>query len=133
MLLVSNLLVPPAIAVFIVVGGAVGGVALAVIGAAVVGTFGVTMVMGQEYMPQHIGMASGLVIGLSIGLGGIAAVFLGAVADAVDLETTLWLCAARPDHGRGADAAAAADRVAPCARTGSRLAVIYARRDLDWR
>ncbi|MGH3142086.1 MAG: MFS transporter, partial [Gaiellales bacterium] len=95
-LLTSNLVVPPAIAVFIVVGGAVGAVSLVVIGAAVVGTFGVTMVMSQEYMPQHIGMASGLSIGLSIGLGGIAAVFLGAIADAVDLETALWVCAAVP-------------------------------------
>ncbi len=80
-------------------GGVAGAVALVVIGACVVGTFGVTMVMGQEYMPQHIGMASGLVIGLSIGLGGIAAVLLGAVADAVDLETALWLCAAAPITG----------------------------------
>jgi len=98
-LLVSNLAIPPAIAVFILAGGVAGAIALVIIGAAVVGTFGVTMVMGQEYMPQHIGMASGLVIGLSIGLGGIAAVFLGAVADAVDLETTLWLCAAAPLAG----------------------------------
>jgi MFS transporter, FSR family, fosmidomycin resistance protein len=98
-LLVSNLLIPPAVAVFILVGGVAGAAALVVIGAAVVGTFGVTMVMGQEYMPQHIGLASGLVIGLSIGLGGIAAVILGAVADAVDLETTLWLCAATPITG----------------------------------
>ena len=68
-LLVSNLLIPPAIAVFILAGGVAGAIALVVIGAAVVGTFGVTMVMSQEYMPQHIGMASGLSIGLSIGLG----------------------------------------------------------------
>jgi FSR family fosmidomycin resistance protein-like MFS transporter len=95
-LLASNLVVPPAIAVFIVAGGVAGAVALVVIGAAVVGTFGVTMVMSQEYMPQHIGMASGLSIGLSIGLGGIAAVLLGAIADAVDLETALWVCAAVP-------------------------------------
>jgi FSR family fosmidomycin resistance protein-like MFS transporter len=98
-LLVSNLLIPPAIAVFILVGGVAGAVSLVVIGAAVVGTFGVTMVMSQEYMPRHIGMASGLTIGLSIGLGGIAAVCLGAVADAIDLETALWVCAVTPIVG----------------------------------
>ena len=98
-LLVSNIVLPPAIAVFILAGGVASAAALVVTGASVVGTFGVTMVMGQEYMPQHIGMASGLVIGLSIGLGGIAAVLLGAVADAVDLETALWLCAAAPITG----------------------------------
>ena len=34
-------------------------------------------------------MASGLVIGFSIGLGGIAAVALGALADTVDLRSAL--------------------------------------------
>ena len=96
MILVSNLVIPPAIAVFIVVGGLPGAISLIVIGAAVVGTFSVTMVMSQEYMPRHIGMASGLSIGLSIGLGGIAAVILGALADSIDLETALWVCAAAP-------------------------------------
>jgi len=95
-LLVSNLAVPPAIAAFILLGGIPGAISLAVVGAAVVGTFGVTMVMSQEYLPRHIGMASGLSIGLSIGLGGVAAVILGAVADAVDLRTALWACAAAP-------------------------------------
>ncbi len=95
-LLASNVVVPPAIAAFILVGGVPGAVSIALVGAAVVGTFGVTMVMSQEYLPGHIGMASGLSIGLSIGLGGVAAVILGAVADAVDLRTALWACAAAP-------------------------------------
>jgi FSR family fosmidomycin resistance protein-like MFS transporter len=41
-------------------------------------------------------MASGLSIGLAIGLGGIAAVTLGAVADTVDLETAVLATAAGP-------------------------------------
>ena len=56
---------------------------------AVIGTFGVTLVMSQEYMPGRVGMASGLSIGLAIGLGGVAAVALGAVADALDLEAAV--------------------------------------------
>jgi hypothetical protein len=32
-------------------------------------------------------------------LGGIAAVLLGAIADAIDLETALWVCAAAPIAG----------------------------------
>ena len=47
-------------------------------------------------MPGRVGMASGLSIGFAIGLGGVAAVTLGAVADAVDLETALLLTAAGP-------------------------------------
>jgi len=86
----------PLIAVFIAVGGVPGAIALMLVGACVIGTFGVTMVMSQEYLPRHIGMASGLSVGLSIGLGGIAAVALGALADAVDLRAALWVCAAAP-------------------------------------
>ena len=64
-------------------------------GMCVVGTFGVTMVLSQLYLPAHMGMASGLAVGLSMGLGGIAALALGAVADAVDLQTALVCCAPR--------------------------------------
>jgi FSR family fosmidomycin resistance protein-like MFS transporter len=86
----------PLILVFVLVGGAPGAVALALVGACVVGTFGVTMVMGQEYMPRHVGTASGLVIGLSVGIGGIGALVLGRLADATSLRTALFAAAAAP-------------------------------------
>jgi MFS transporter, FSR family, fosmidomycin resistance protein len=86
----------PLVLLFVLVGGIPGAIALALVGACVVGTFGVTMVMGQEYMPNHIGTASGLVIGLSVGLGGVAAVVLGRVADATSLRTALLVAAAAP-------------------------------------
>lgn len=98
-LLASNIVIAPAIAVFLLVGGVPGAIALVVTGAMVVGTFGVTMVMSQEYLPRHIGLASGLSIGFSIGLGGIAAVTLGALADSIDLEAALWVCALAPLAG----------------------------------
>src|SRR5207248_2729190 len=79
----------PLVLVFVLVGGVPGAIALALVGACVVGTFGVTMVMGQEYMPRRVGTASGLVIGLSVGLGGVAAVALGRLADATSLRTAL--------------------------------------------
>jgi FSR family fosmidomycin resistance protein-like MFS transporter len=86
----------PLVLVFVIVGGVPGAIALALIGVCVVGTFGVTMVMGQEYMPHHVGTASGLVIGLSVGLGGVAAVALGTLADATSLRTALYVAAAAP-------------------------------------
>ena len=76
-LLASVVATGPLVLLFVLVGGVPGAIALALIGVCIVGTFGVTMVMGQEYMPRHIGTASGLVIGLSVGIGGIAAVGLG--------------------------------------------------------
>ncbi|HEV2593189.1 MAG TPA: MFS transporter [Gaiellaceae bacterium] len=95
-LLVSLVVTPVLIAAFIVFGGVAGAVCLALVGPCVIGTFGVTAVMSQEYLPTRIGMASGLSLGMSIGLGGIAAVALGAVADAVDLRTAMWVAAAAP-------------------------------------
>ena len=95
-LLVSVLATGPLILVYLAVGGLAGAIALALVGPCVIGTFGVTMVMSQEYLPRHIGLASGLGIGLSIGLGGVAAVALGGLADAVDLETALYVCAVAP-------------------------------------
>jgi FSR family fosmidomycin resistance protein-like MFS transporter len=98
-LIASLALAAPLILVYLLVGGPLGAVALALVGACVIGTFGVTMVLSQEYLPRRIGMASGLSIGLSIGLGGIAAVALGAIADSVDLEAALYVAAAAPVAG----------------------------------
>ncbi len=88
-LLGSFLVSPPAILVYVLVGGPAGVIALFFAGMAVIGTFGVTLVMSQEYLPSRVGMASGLSIGLAIGLGGVAAIALGAVADVLDLETAV--------------------------------------------
>jgi FSR family fosmidomycin resistance protein-like MFS transporter len=95
-LLGSFLVSPPLIATYVLVGGPVGVVALFLAGMAVIGTFSVSLVMSQEYLPSRVGMASGLSIGLAIGLGGVAAVSLGAVADAVDLETAVLVTALGP-------------------------------------
>ena len=92
----SFMLAPPLIVVYVLAGGVVGAVALTLSGAAVIGTFGVSLVMSQEYLPSRVGMASGLSIGMAIGLGGVAALTLGAVADAVDLETAVLCTAAGP-------------------------------------
>jgi FSR family fosmidomycin resistance protein-like MFS transporter len=95
-LLGSFVLATPLILVYALAGGLVGEVALVLSGAAVIGTFGVSLVLSQEYMPGRVGMASGLSIGLAIGLGGVAALTLGAVADAIDLETAVVATAAGP-------------------------------------
>lgn len=98
-LLASVAGVAPLVLVYLRVGGWVGALALALVGVCVIGTFGVTMVMSQEYLPRHIGLASGLSVGFSIGLGGLAAVGLGVLADQVDLEAALSVCVAAPVAG----------------------------------
>ena len=72
-LLASVVSVPPLTLVYVAVGGTVGVVALALVGVCVVGTFGLIQVMTQEYMPNRLGLASGISIGFAIGLGGVAA------------------------------------------------------------
>jgi MFS transporter, FSR family, fosmidomycin resistance protein len=95
-LMATLIATPPLVIIFVAVGGWVGAVALALVGVCVVSTFGVTGVMSQEYLPSRIGLASGISIGFSIGLGGIAALALGAVADSIDLRTAMYACAAVP-------------------------------------
>lgn len=51
----------------------------------------ITMAMGQSYMPQNLGMASGLILGLAMGLGGIGTAILGWVADQWSLHLTLHI------------------------------------------
>ena len=86
----------PLILVYVIVGGPIGVLAVTLSGACVIGTFGVSLVMSQEYMPGRVGMASGLSIGLAIGLGGVAALVLGALADTVDLRAALLATALGP-------------------------------------
>jgi len=98
-LVITQALLTPLILVFVYVGGAPGVVALALVGVCVVGTFGVTMVLSQLYLPRQVGLASGLSVGLAMGIGGVAAVVLGAVADAVDLRLALTICSLAPLFG----------------------------------
>jgi MFS transporter, FSR family, fosmidomycin resistance protein len=98
-LVITQTALAPLILVFVFVGGVAGVAALMLVGVCVVGTFGVTMVLSQLYLPRHVGMASGLSVGLAMGIGGIAAVVLGAVADAVDLRAALVASAVAPAAG----------------------------------
>src|SRR5207244_12309785 len=85
--------------VYVFVGGVPGAIAVCAAGAVIVSTFGVTIVMSQEYLPSRVAMASGMSVGLATGLGGVAAVVLGAVADAVDLLGALIGTAVGPAFG----------------------------------
>jgi MFS transporter, FSR family, fosmidomycin resistance protein len=60
--------------------------ALVVIGLLLDGPFSTTVVLGQEYLPDRVGLASGITLGLSIGLGGLGATGLGAIASASSIR-----------------------------------------------
>jgi FSR family fosmidomycin resistance protein-like MFS transporter len=95
-LVVTHAVTVPLVIVYVLVGGIAGDVALVLAGAAVISTFGITVVLSQEYWPSRIATAAGLSVGLAIGLGGIFAISLGAVADSVDLETAMLAMVAGP-------------------------------------
>src|SRR4051794_3754146 len=95
----SMALLPPLILAFAAAGQGLATLLIAVVGAATIITFSVTVVMGQEYLPGRIGVASGFTLGLSIGLGGVAAPLLGLVADHYGLPTTMHVIAALPLAG----------------------------------
>ena len=61
-----------------------------------IANFSITVVMGQEYLPNRLGLASGITLGAAIGFGGLAAAALGALADHTSLTTTLWVIALVP-------------------------------------
>ncbi len=67
-----------------------------VIGFFTIASFSVTVVLGQAYLPSHVGLASGVTLGLAIGLGGVSAAALGAVGDAWGLNAVLWTMAVLP-------------------------------------
>jgi FSR family fosmidomycin resistance protein-like MFS transporter len=92
----SMMLLPPLVVAFLV-SGAVPAIAFATLaGAATIATFAVTIVMGQEYLPGRLGVAAGVTIGLSIGLGGVGAPLLGVLADAHGLRAVFETIAVLP-------------------------------------
>ena len=90
-----TLLVPLLVALPLA-GTAVAVALLAPIGLCVIASFSTTVVLGQSYLPSRPGLASGVTLGLAIGLGGVAAAALGPLADAAGPEAVLWLLAVLP-------------------------------------
>jgi len=68
-------------------------------GAALLSTFSVTVVLAQELLPRHLGLASGLILGLSFGTGGLGTALSGYLADMVGLYNTAWILALAPLMG----------------------------------
>jgi FSR family fosmidomycin resistance protein-like MFS transporter len=86
----------PLIVLFLLAGRWPATLLLTGIGFLVISNFSVTVVMGQEYLPNRLGLASGIMLGAAIGFGGVAAATLGALADATSLDTTMWTIALVP-------------------------------------
>ncbi|MBW1803894.1 MAG: MFS transporter, partial [Deltaproteobacteria bacterium] len=68
----------------------------AISGAALLASFSVTVVLTQEMLPRHLGLASGLILGLGFGTGGIGSALSGYLADVFGLTQTVWILAFVP-------------------------------------
>lgn len=65
-------------------------------GMTLLGSFSVLTVKGQEVLPQNVGLASGFMLGLTISLGGLFVLPMGAVADVVGLAPVIHLAVVLP-------------------------------------
>ncbi|GHD33853.1 MFS transporter [Streptomyces violarus] len=62
--------------------------------------FSLHITLGQDFLPGRVGTASGVTLGLTVSVGGLAAPAIGALADATSLRTALLPLIALPALGR---------------------------------
>ncbi|HLS33166.1 MAG TPA: MFS transporter, partial [Brevibacterium sp.] len=58
--------------------------------------FSLHVSLGQDYLPRHMGTASGVTLGLAVSVGGVATPLIGALGDRVGLEYALLPLIALP-------------------------------------
>lgn len=92
----SMVLLLPLLTALPLVGKTAAFVLLMPIGFLTIANFSVTVVLGQAFLPSRLGLASGLMMGAAIGVGGIAAALLGVLADAEGVKAVLWAIAIMP-------------------------------------
>ncbi len=99
MLFYSLALQVPLVHLFLVSSGWLVFVFAAVVGATIVSSFSVTIVMAQEIFPRRMATASGTIAGFAIGTGGIGVTLLGAVADRYGVPAAVHLINVLPALG----------------------------------
>lgn len=62
-------------------------------------SFSIFVVYAQELLPENVGMASGLIVGLAFGMGALRAVVLGKIADTYTLKSLMIMCSFLPLFG----------------------------------
>jgi FSR family fosmidomycin resistance protein-like MFS transporter len=107
---------PPLLAGFLVAGPAAAFVLAALVGFVCVGNFTVTVVLGQELLPQRLGVASGVTLGAAMGVGGLVAAALRPLADRAGLVAVMVVVALLPLPGLALALALSRARLVPAAR-----------------
>ncbi|MFI0269401.1 MFS transporter [Streptomyces luteogriseus] len=96
----SYALTVPAVAGLVLVPGPAVYVFVALTSAGLYVPFSLHITLGQDFLPRRAGTASGVTLGLTVSVGGLAAPALGALADATSLRTALLPLVALPALGR---------------------------------
>jgi FSR family fosmidomycin resistance protein-like MFS transporter len=95
-IVISMLLYPIFMSLMILSKGPILWVLAAASGAALLASFSVTIVLAQELLPRTLGLASGLILGLGFGMGGLGTALSGWIADTIGLYKTTWILALVP-------------------------------------
>ncbi|MDK0523516.1 MFS transporter [Streptomyces sp. ML-6] len=69
-------------------------IATAVLGTSLFLPFAAQITLSHSYLPNRIGMASGVTLGLTLSLGGLVSPLLGSVADKAGVQTVFMIVAA---------------------------------------
>ncbi|MFJ8595339.1 MFS transporter [Streptomyces sp. NPDC093598] len=96
----SYALTVPAVAGLLLVPGPAVYLFVALTSAGLYVPFSLHITLGQDFLPGRVGTASGVTLGLTVSVGGLAAPALGALADATSLHTALLPLIALPALGR---------------------------------
>jgi FSR family fosmidomycin resistance protein-like MFS transporter len=89
----------PLLVLFLLSSGIWSFVWLTLAGFILIFSFSISMAMGQSFFPKNVGMASGLILGLAFGMGGLGAALLGLFADHWGVPATLWMITFLPGMG----------------------------------
>ena len=79
------------LAAFLFTGGWVSLLFLLLFGFALWSSFSVTLAIAHELMPGELGLSSGLLLGFSMGLGGLGVAVIGSLADSIGLSGALMI------------------------------------------
>jgi MFS transporter, FSR family, fosmidomycin resistance protein len=80
----------PAYTAFLLTEGAVSLALLGLFGFGLWSTFAITVALSHELMPRAVGLASGVMLGVVVGAGGLGVAVTGYLADLTSLELALW-------------------------------------------
>lgn len=99
-IVVSLAALAPLLLVFLSLHSRTGAALLLVpVGIALAASTSVVVVMAQEYLPNRVGLAAGVTLGLSMTIGGLMMPLFGSIADHYGLSITIFLLSLIPVLG----------------------------------